>query len=196
MKRPIDVSRLYVTFIQSLISDFFFLSSYDPVWTLFLTPKIITRCSRRTNVEKVVKIVTRGTIKKAKSMKNQGLQVCEEKDKCCEKMIPSPLHRIRSVGKPKPSMISSMLVPLWSLTKDSFICFWEFFFFSRVSKYFVHQRAPNSGSSCPWWVRDALRWMCALPQERSCGFWPLSHSVSSWLKCLMDLNILIFYLLG
>lgn len=75
----------------------------------------------------MVKVVTWGTIRKTKSMKNRDLQVCEEKHKCCERTISSPLHRIQSAGKHKPWVISSTLVPLWLLTKASFICFCDIF---------------------------------------------------------------------
>ena len=88
--------------------------------SIFYRSALPQRCLRRTNVDKMVKMVTKGTIKKAKSMKNQVLQVCEEKDKCCEKMIRIPLPRMRRVGKPKPSMISSMLVSI-VVTDKSFL---------------------------------------------------------------------------
>lgn len=87
---------------------------------IFYRSALPHRCLRRTNVDKMVKMVTRGTIKKAKSTENQVLQVSEEKDKCCEKMIRIPLPRMRRVGKPKPSMISSMLVSI-VVTDKSFL---------------------------------------------------------------------------
>lgn len=83
-----------------------------------------------------------GTIKKAKSMKNHVLQVCEEKDKCCEKMIPASAQDEKCRASPSPQWFPECLFHCghW----QSFLHLLLRIFSSyQVSKYLCHQRAPQ-----------------------------------------------------
>lgn len=158
-------------------------------------PKIITRCSRRTNVRKWSKLLPGELLRKQSQWEKSCSPSVWRKIEMLWENDPKPSAQDEKCRQAQALSDFRMLVPLWSLTKSFLHLLLRIFFLSRVSKYFVHQRAPQF-----WILMSLMSQGCpalnVCSAQGGAGFWPLIQSVSSWLKCLMDLNILTFYLLS